>query len=66
MYCAFSCRQYWHICEFTHFQYTSLIMYHDQDQKELAEKTLKEEEKKKSTCIVTKILPATMFYDAEG
>jgi len=46
-------------------QYTSLIMYHDQEQKELAEKTLKEEEKKKSTYIVTKILPATKFYDAE-
>jgi len=46
-------------------QYTSLIMYHDQEQKELAEKTLKEEEKKKSTYIVTKILPATQFYDAE-
>jgi len=46
-------------------QYTSLIMYHDQEQKELAEKTLKEEEKKKSAYIVTKILPATKFYDAE-
>lgn len=40
-------------------------MYHDQEQKELAEKTLKEEEKKKSAYIVTKILPATKFYDAE-
>ena len=40
-------------------------MYHDQEQKELAEKTLEEEEKKKSTNIVTKILPAAHFYDAE-
>lgn len=46
-------------------QYTSLIMYHNQEQKELAEKTLKEEEKNKSAYIVTKILPATKFYDAE-
>lgn len=46
-------------------QYTSLIMYHDQEQKELAEETLKEEGKKKSTHIVTKILPAAEFYDAE-
>lgn len=40
-------------------------MYHDQEQKELAEETLKEEGKKKSTHIVTKILPAAEFYDAE-
>jgi peptide methionine sulfoxide reductase MsrA len=40
-------------------------LYHDQEQKELAEKTLKEEEKNKSTYIVTKILPAKEFYDAE-
>jgi Peptide methionine sulfoxide reductase len=40
-------------------------MYHDQEQKKLAEKTLKEEEKKKSAHIVTKILPAAQFYDAE-
>ncbi|PSN48523.1 Peptide methionine sulfoxide reductase [Blattella germanica] len=46
-------------------QYTSLIMYHDEEQKQLAEKTLKEEEKKKNSYIVTKILPAKEFYDAE-
>ncbi|KAJ9575902.1 hypothetical protein L9F63_007214 [Diploptera punctata] len=46
-------------------QYTSLIMYHDEEQKELAEKTLKEEEKKKSSYIVTKVIPAKEFYDAE-
>jgi peptide methionine sulfoxide reductase MsrA len=40
-------------------------LYHDQEQKELAERTLKVEEKKKSTHIVTKILPAAKFYDAE-
>jgi peptide methionine sulfoxide reductase MsrA len=40
-------------------------MYHDQDQKELAEKTLKEEEEKKSGHIITKILPVKEFYDAE-
>ena len=40
-------------------------MYHDEEQKQLAEKTLKEEETKKSDYIVTKILPAEEFYDAE-
>jgi peptide methionine sulfoxide reductase MsrA len=56
---------YIYICELIFLQYTSLIFCHDQEQKELAEKTLKEEEKKTSTYIVTKILPAKEFYDAE-
>ncbi|XP_069688067.1 peptide methionine sulfoxide reductase-like isoform X2 [Periplaneta americana] len=46
-------------------QYTSLILYHDQEQKALAEGTLKEEEKKKSSYIVTKVMQAQEFYDAE-
>lgn len=43
----------------------SIIFYHDQEQKELAEETLREEAKKYSDPILTKILPATTFYDAE-
>jgi peptide-methionine (S)-S-oxide reductase len=43
----------------------SIIFYHDQEQKMLAEKTLKEEAKKHSDPVLTTILPATTFYDAE-
>ncbi|CAH0770749.1 unnamed protein product [Bemisia tabaci] len=46
-------------------QYTSMIWYHDNEQKELAESTLKEQENKHKLPIVTKIAPASTFYDAE-
>ncbi|XP_049957477.1 peptide methionine sulfoxide reductase isoform X1 [Schistocerca serialis cubense] len=48
-------------------QYTSLIFYHDDDQKQTAEKSFKEEEEKKGKKgkFVTKILPAAEFYNAE-
>jgi peptide methionine sulfoxide reductase MsrA len=46
-------------------QYASIIFYHDDEQKKLAEETLKEEAKKFSDPILTKILPATTFHDAE-
>ncbi|XP_077982226.1 peptide methionine sulfoxide reductase-like [Glandiceps talaboti] len=46
-------------------QYMSAIFYHGNDQKDLAEKTLEEHQKKISKKIVTKILPAETFYDAE-
>nr|CAD7587366.1 unnamed protein product [Timema genevievae] len=46
-------------------QYTSIIFYHDDIQKELAEKTLKEEEKKHTIHLVTQILPFKKFYNAE-
>ncbi|XP_069688065.1 peptide methionine sulfoxide reductase isoform X2 [Periplaneta americana] len=49
----------------TTLQYTSIIFYHDNEQKCLAEKTLAEEARKKKDPIVTKILPATTFHDAE-
>jgi Peptide methionine sulfoxide reductase len=46
-------------------QYASIIFYHDEEQKKLAEKTLTEEAKKFSDPILTKILPVTTFHDAE-
>jgi peptide methionine sulfoxide reductase MsrA len=46
-------------------QYASIIFYHDDEQKKLAEETSKEEAKKFSDPILTKILPATTFHDAE-
>ena len=46
-------------------QYLSAIFYHDEQQKELAEKTKQEVEKKLETKIYTKITPATTFYPAE-
>lgn len=46
-------------------QYMSVIFYYDEDQKSLAEKTLKEEQKKRNLPITTKIVPAEKFYDAE-
>lgn len=49
----------------TTVQYMSIIFYHDQEQKKLAEEKLREEVKKHSDPILTKVLPATTFYDAE-
>ncbi|GFG32187.1 hypothetical protein Cfor_04528 [Coptotermes formosanus] len=49
----------------TTLQYASIIFYHDEEQKKLAEATLTEEAKKHSDPILTKILPATTFHDAE-
>ncbi|KAL1129292.1 hypothetical protein AAG570_013821 [Ranatra chinensis] len=46
-------------------QYTSLIFYHDDEQKALAEKSLKEKQGKYKNPIVTEIIPASTFYDAE-
>jgi peptide methionine sulfoxide reductase MsrA len=43
-------------------QYVSVIIYRDEEQRKLAEETLKEEAKKFSDPILTKILP---FHDAE-
>jgi peptide methionine sulfoxide reductase MsrA len=51
--------------EFTCFQFASIILYRDREQKQLAEETLKEEEQKKSAPILTKILPVTKFYKAD-
>ncbi|XP_022195234.1 peptide methionine sulfoxide reductase isoform X2 [Nilaparvata lugens] len=46
-------------------QYTSIIFYHDEDQKEAADKTLKEQQKRHKAPIVTKVIPFKEFFDAE-
>ncbi|XP_068724207.1 peptide methionine sulfoxide reductase-like [Montipora capricornis] len=46
-------------------QYMSAIFYHDEEQKQLAEKTRDQYQKTLRRPIVTKILPAKTFYDAE-
>lgn len=43
----------------------SAIFYHDDEQKKEAELTKREQQKKVKSPIVTKILPAKTFYDAE-
>lgn len=47
-------------------QYMSAVFVHDDEQRSLAEKTMKEHQKKVSRPITTKILPAQTFYDAEA
>jgi len=46
-------------------QYMSAIFYHNGEQKQLAEETRDEYQKSLRRPIVTKILPAKRFYDAE-
>lgn len=47
-------------------QYCSLILYHTEEQREIAERSLAEErEKRSSEEITTQILKATTFYPAE-
>jgi len=46
-------------------QYKSIIFYHDDEQKELAEKSLKEEQQEYDEEILTVIKPAENFYKAE-
>ncbi len=46
-------------------QYRSAIFYHNEKQKEIAEKSLQEQEKKINKKIVTQIIPAKTFYKAE-
>jgi len=43
----------------------SAIFYHNDQQKALAEETMKAEAKKRNRTVQTKILPAGEFYDAE-
>lgn len=49
-------------------QYRSVIFYHDDDQKSIAEQVIKEitEEKLWNAPIVTKVEPFRAFYEAEG
>lgn len=46
-------------------QYRSAIFYHTEEQKKIAEKSLKEEQKKYEEKIATEITKATVFYPAE-
>jgi len=46
-------------------QYMSAIFYHDEEQRSLAEESMKTHQKSVSRPITTKILPAQTFYDAE-
>ncbi|XP_042882036.1 peptide methionine sulfoxide reductase-like [Penaeus japonicus] len=46
-------------------QYMSAIFYHDEEQKRLAEETMKEEQKNHGTPITTAIAPMKQFYVAE-
>ena len=46
-------------------QYMSAIFYHGEEQKRLAEESMKERQKQLTKPIVTKIAPAETFYDAE-
>ena len=50
---------------FVHRQYMSAIFYHDDEQKQLAEKTFKSESEKRNRKITTQILPVGTFYEAE-
>ncbi|XP_019870652.1 peptide methionine sulfoxide reductase isoform X2 [Aethina tumida] len=46
-------------------QYMSLILYHDEDQKRLAEISYKKQENKRKEKLTTEIAPAGPFYPAE-
>lgn len=46
-------------------QYRSVIFYHDEKQKKLAEKSKAEEQKSFDKPIITQIKPLTKFYEAE-
>ncbi|EKU22694.1 peptide methionine sulfoxide reductase [Nannochloropsis gaditana CCMP526] len=46
-------------------QYRSAIFYHSPEQKSQAEAAIKQEQKRRSMPIVTQLVPATTFYEAE-
>lgn len=46
-------------------QYMSVIFYHDEQQKKLAEESLKSAQSENKSSITTQILPAETFYNAE-
>ena len=54
-----------HPCTKQKRQYMSAIFYHDDEQRQLAEKTMEEQAGHKSKSIATQILPAKEFYVAE-
>ncbi|CAG9862587.1 unnamed protein product [Phyllotreta striolata] len=47
-------------------QYMSLILYHDEEQKLAAENSIKSEEQKRNTKLITEVAPAGKFYPAES
>lgn len=46
-------------------QYMSIILYHDDDQKKIAEKSREDEAIKRNEKLITDIRPAGQFYPAE-
>jgi len=46
-------------------QYRAIIFYHNEEQKRMAIRSLEKEQKKYKTKIMTRILKASKFYDAE-
>lgn len=46
-------------------QYRSVIFYHNEEQKQLAEASVREEQKNWQDPIVTELSPAPVFYEAE-
>ena len=47
-------------------QYRTAIFYHDEEQRQLAEASLREVQKRFRQPVVTQIVPASQFYPAEG
>lgn len=47
------------------FQYMSLILYHNEEQRLLAEKSREQEQKQRGEVFVTEIKKFTRFYPAE-
>ena len=46
-------------------QYRSIILYHSEDQRRLAEEVIREVEGKLGRRVVTEVVPFTLFYEAE-
>lgn len=46
-------------------QYMSLILYHNEEQKKIAEQSMDREAKKRNEKLITEIAPAREFYPAE-
>ncbi|XP_056633831.1 peptide methionine sulfoxide reductase [Diorhabda sublineata] len=46
-------------------QYASLILYHDEEQKNIAEESMKKESQNRNEQLITQIIPAGPFYPAE-
>lgn len=54
------------LCTVIKRQYMSLILYHDEEQKQIAEKSREDEQKKRAPEVIrTEIAPKKNFYPAE-